>query len=79
MFVSCDDFMGFFDEFEIVVIMVDYDLVFIVVEFGDLYDKIFGGYFKNLFVKDKKGWLFLIIMFYDVEIDLKKVYQIIGV
>lgn len=75
---SRDDLMGFFEELGIAVTTVDHDPVFTVAESGDLHDRIPGGHSKNLFVKDKKGRLFLITTLHDAEIDLKKVHQVLG-
>jgi len=73
-----DDLMAFFQDLGIEVTTVDHEPVFTVAESGDLHDRIPGGHTKNLFVKDKKGRLFLIVALHDAEIDLKKVHQIIG-
>lgn len=73
-----DDLMAFFKELDIEVSTVDHEPVFTVAESGDLHDRIPGGHTKNLFLKDKKGRLFLITTLHDAEIDLKKVHQIIG-
>ncbi|QFT29708.1 Prolyl-tRNA editing protein ProX [Labrenzia sp. THAF82] len=75
---SRDDLMTFFKDLEIEVTTTDHDPVFTVAESGDLHDRIPGGHTKNLFVKDKKGRLFLIVLLHDAEVDLKKVHQIIG-
>jgi Ala-tRNA(Pro) deacylase len=73
-----DELMGFFQNLGISVTTVDHDPVFTVAESGDLHDRIPGGHTKNLFVKDKKGRLFLITTLHDADIDLKKVHQVIG-
>ncbi|CTQ46136.1 prolyl-tRNA synthetase associated domain-containing protein [Roseibium aggregatum] len=73
-----DDLLAYFEELGIPVTTVDHEPVFTVAESGDLHDRIPGGHTKNLFVKDKKGRLFLIVALHDAEIDLKKVHQIIG-
>ncbi|QDG75239.1 prolyl-tRNA synthetase associated domain-containing protein [Labrenzia sp. PHM005] len=75
---SRDELMSFFQELGINVTTVDHDPVFTVAESGDLHDRIPGGHTKNLFVKDKKGRLFLITTLHDADIDLKKVHQILG-
>ncbi|MEP3045577.1 MAG: YbaK/EbsC family protein [Roseibium sp.] len=72
------DLMTFLKELDIEVSTVDHEPVFTVSESGVLHDQIPGGHTKNLFVKDKKGRLFLITTLHDAEIDLKKVHQIIG-
>ncbi len=73
-----DDLMAFFAELDIPVSTVDHAPVFTVAESGDLHEKIPGGHTKNLFVKDKKGRLFLIVALHDAVIDLKKLHQVIG-
>ena len=75
---SRDDLMAFFRELDIPVSTVDHEPVFTVAESGDLHERIPGGHTKNLFLKDKKGRLFLVVALHDAEIDLKKVHQIIG-
>ncbi|WP_428643266.1 prolyl-tRNA synthetase associated domain-containing protein [Roseibium sp.] len=75
---SRDDLMAFFRDLDIEVSTVDHQPVFTVAESGDLHDRIPGGHTKNLFVKDKKGRLFLIVALHDADIDLKKVHQIVG-
>ncbi len=75
---SRDDLMAFLGDLDISVTTLDHQPVFTVSESGDLHDRIPGGHTKNLFVKDKKGRLFLIVALHDAEIDLKKVHQIIG-
>ena len=37
-----------------------------------------GGHTKNLFVKDKKGRLFLLVLGEETSVDLKKVHETIG-
>lgn len=72
------ELMAFLKDLNIEVTTVDHAPVFTVAESGDLHETIPGGHTKNLFVKDKKGRLFLIVALHDAEIDLKKVHQIIG-
>jgi len=75
---SRDDLMDFFDSLGIRVSTVDHQPVFTVAESGDLHDRIEGGHTKNLFLKDKKGRLFLVVALHDATIDLKKIHQLIG-
>ena len=75
---SRDDLMEFFDSLGIKVSTVDHEPVFTVAESGDLHDRIAGGHTKNLFLKDKKGRLFLVVALHDATIDLKKIHQLIG-
>ncbi|MCX2725067.1 prolyl-tRNA synthetase associated domain-containing protein [Roseibium salinum] len=75
---SRDDLMAFFKDLDIETTTFDHEPVFTVAQSGDLHERIPGGHTKNLFVKDKKGRLFLIVALHDAEIDLKKVHQVIG-
>ncbi|MBD1546893.1 prolyl-tRNA synthetase associated domain-containing protein [Roseibium aggregatum] len=75
---SRDDLMEFFDSLGIKVTTVDHEPVFTVAESGDLHELIEGGHTKNLFLKDKKGRLFLVVALHDATIDLKKIHQLIG-
>ncbi len=70
--------MDFLAGLGIEVSTVDHQPVFTVAESGDLHERIPGGHTKNLFLKDKKGRLFLVVALHDAEIDLKKVHQVIG-
>lgn len=72
------DLMAFFDSLGIKVSTTDHQPVFTVAESGDLHDRIPGGHTKNLFLKDKKGRLFLVTALHDATIDLKKIHQVIG-
>ncbi|GGB38771.1 DNA-binding protein [Roseibium aquae] len=73
-----DDLMAFLDGLGIRTTTVDHAPVFTVAESGDLHERISGGHTKNLFLKDKKGRLFLVVALHDATIDLKKIHQVIG-
>ncbi|GAB4519740.1 MAG: prolyl-tRNA synthetase associated domain-containing protein [Roseibium sp.] len=73
-----DDLMAFLKELGIEVATTDHEPVFTVAESGDLHERIPGGHTKNLFLKDKKGRLFLVVALHDADIDLKKIHQVIG-
>ncbi|PVB61250.1 prolyl-tRNA synthetase associated domain-containing protein [Labrenzia sp. 011] len=75
---SRDDLMAFLKTLDIDVTTVDHEPVFTVAESGGLHERIPGGHTKNLFVKDKKGRLFLVVALHDAQIDLKKIHQTIG-
>lgn len=57
---------------------VDHPPVFTVEDSGELYAAIPGGHTKNLFLKDAKGQLFLIVAHHATRIDLKKLPTVIG-
>ncbi len=56
----------------------EHEAVFTVAESSDLHERIPGGHSKNLFLKDKKGKLFLVVALQDTVIDLKSIHQVIG-
>lgn len=57
---------------------VDHPPVHTVEESGELYDRIPGGHTKNLFLKDAKGALFLVVAHPATRVDLKRLPPIIG-
>jgi Ala-tRNA(Pro) deacylase len=57
---------------------VDHPPVFSVEESGELYENIPGGHTKNLFLKDAKGALFLIVAHHRTRVDLKRLPPVIG-
>ena len=52
--------------------------LFTVEESKELRGEIPGGHTKNLFLKDKKGRLFLVVALEHTEIELKRLHTIIG-
>jgi Ala-tRNA(Pro) deacylase len=57
---------------------VDHPPLFTVEDSQALRGEILGGHTKNLFVKDKKGRLFLLVLGEETVIDLKRVHEKIG-
>lgn len=57
---------------------VEHPPVFTVEDSGELYETIPGGHTKNLFLKDAKGQLFLIVAHHGTRVDLKKLPPVIG-
>lgn len=57
---------------------VEHAPVFTVEDSGELYATIPGGHTKNLFLKDTKGQLFLIVAHHGTRVDLKKLPPVIG-
>ena len=57
---------------------VEHEAVFTVAESRALRGRIVGAHSKNLFVKDKKGRLFLITALEDARLDLKRLHEAIG-
>lgn len=56
----------------------DHEAVFTVEESVGLRGTIPGAHSKNLFLKDKKGRLFLVSAREDARIDLKRLHEVIG-
>lgn len=57
---------------------IDHEAVFTVAESAALRGQIEGAHTKNLFVKDKKGRLFLLTAREDAQIDLKGLHRLLG-
>ncbi|WP_417687633.1 prolyl-tRNA synthetase associated domain-containing protein [Roseibium sp.] len=78
MAATRDELMTFLAGHDIEVSTIDHRPVFTVAESGELHDQIPGGHTKNLFLKDKKGRLFLVVALHDAKIDLKQIHHLIG-
>jgi Ala-tRNA(Pro) deacylase len=57
---------------------VEHDAVFTVAESDRLHRDIAGGHTKNLFLKDAKGRLWLIVAESHTEVDLKAIHRPLG-
>lgn len=57
---------------------IEHPPLFTVEDSQKLRGEIPGGHSKNLFVKDKKGRLFLLVLGEDAIVDLKRVHEKIG-
>jgi Ala-tRNA(Pro) deacylase len=57
---------------------IEHPAVFTVAESQSLRARIEGGKSKNLFLKDKKGRLFLFVAEDEAEIDLKRLHETLG-
>jgi Ala-tRNA(Pro) deacylase len=57
---------------------IEHEAVFTVAESKLLKRDIAGGHAKNLFLKDKKDNLFLVVAEHDAAIDLKTIHEKIG-
>jgi Ala-tRNA(Pro) deacylase len=57
---------------------VDHPPLFTVEDSRTLRGEILGGHTKNLFVKDKKGRFFLLVLGEETVVDLKRVHEKIG-
>lgn len=56
----------------------EHEAVFTVAESQHVKEAIPGGHTKNLFLKDKKGRLFLVVALGSAVIDLKRLHEVIG-
>jgi Ala-tRNA(Pro) deacylase len=72
------ELMSFFDNLGISTVTVDHQPVFTVEEAQKVHGDIPGGHCKNLFCKDEKGVLWLIVALEDARIDLKAAKDKIG-
>ena len=78
MSASPEDLFARLDELEIRHVTHRHRPVFTVDESRDLKAAIPGGHTKNLFLKDKKGAIFLICAIADTAIDLNATSKILG-
>lgn len=72
------DLFARFDALAIAHSTVEHPPLFTVEDSQTLRGTIAGAHVKNLFVKDKKGRLFLLVAEEEAMIDLKKVHELIG-
>jgi Ala-tRNA(Pro) deacylase len=72
------DLIAFLDGLGIASETVDHPALHTVEDSQALRGEIPGGHTKNLFVKDKKSRLFLLVLGEDSSIDLKRVHEKIG-
>ena len=78
MAATPDDLFSYLAELGIKTDTIHHPPVFTVEESKRLRGEIPGAHVKNLFLKDKKGGLFLISALEDTKIDLKSIHEIIG-
>ncbi|WP_417771477.1 prolyl-tRNA synthetase associated domain-containing protein [Stappia sp.] len=72
------DLLAFLDSLGIETTTHDHEAVFTVSESTEIHHRMPGGHTKNLFLKDKKGRIFLVVALQDAEIDLKSLHRRIG-
>jgi Ala-tRNA(Pro) deacylase len=77
---SPDDLFAYLDSLGIVHRTVWHDAVFTVEEAQTQRDRdhLIGGFTKNLFLRDKKGSLFLVVAPEDAAIELKSLHRLLG-
>ncbi|HEX9167304.1 MAG TPA: prolyl-tRNA synthetase associated domain-containing protein [Roseiarcus sp.] len=75
---SPEDLLAFLAALAIENHTVEHPPLFTVEDSRTLRGEIPGGHTKNLFVKDKKGRLFLLVLGEETVVDLKRVHERIG-
>ncbi|ANK82684.1 MAG: DNA-binding protein [Rhizobiales bacterium NRL2] len=78
MTATRESLMARLDELGIETRTVDHPPVFTVEEAKDLRGDLLGGHTKNLFLKDKKGALWLVVCLEDRRVDLKALRKRLG-
>ena len=73
-----DDLFAFLDRLGVTHATVTHPPLFTVEELQALRGKIPGGHSKNLFLRDKKGALFLVSALEDAAIELKSLHRTLG-
>jgi len=78
--VSRDDLFVRFESLGIETTTVDHPAVFTVDESLAVHkhELLPGGHTKNLFLKDKKGSIYLVVALNDAELDLKSLHRMLG-
>lgn len=72
------DLFAYLDRHGIAVATMEHPALFTVEDSKALRGSIDGAHTKNLFLKDRKGGLFLVVAEEDAAIDLKRIHTLIG-
>jgi len=75
---SPEDLIAYLDSLGVATTTVEHPPLHTVEESQALRGEIPGGHVKNLFVKDKKSRLFLLVLGEETPVDLKRVHEKIG-
>ncbi|WP_332682507.1 prolyl-tRNA synthetase associated domain-containing protein [Bosea sp. (in: a-proteobacteria)] len=76
--LSPQDLAAALDQLGIATSRIDHEAVFTVAESKELRGAVAGHHTKNLFLKDKKGRLFLVSALESTRIDLKRLHETLG-
>ena len=76
--VSPDELFAYLDSLGVAHRTVSHPPVFTVEEARALRGQVAGGHTKNLFLRDKKGALFLVVALEDAAIELKSLHRLLG-
>jgi Ala-tRNA(Pro) deacylase len=72
------DLLARLDAMGVVTTTHHHPAVFTVAESGAIKESLPGAHSKNLFLKDRKGRLFLVVAQHSTRIDLKRLHETIG-
>lgn len=75
---TSDELIAYLDSLGIATTTVEHPPLHTVEDSQALRGDIAGGHVKNLFVKDKKSRLFLLVLGEETRVDLKRVHEKIG-
>jgi Ala-tRNA(Pro) deacylase len=78
MAATPEDLIAYLDRLGIATRTLEHPPLHTVEQSQALRGNIPGGHTKNLFVKDKKGRLFLLVLGEETSVDLKRVHEKIG-
>lgn len=78
MSATPDDLFAMLDRLGIAHPTIIHPAVFTVEESQSLRGQIPGGHTKNLFLRDKKGALYLVVASEDAEIELRALHRLLG-
>lgn len=75
---SPDDLLAYLDGLGIATRTHEHEAVFTVAQSSSIKEALPGAHSKNLFLKDRKGRLFLVVAQQDTAIDLKRLHETLG-
>jgi Ala-tRNA(Pro) deacylase len=78
MAATSDELLAFLESLDVAASTVEHPPLHTVEESQALRGNIPGAHVKNLFVKDKKSRLFLLVLCEETPVDLKRVHERIG-
>jgi Ala-tRNA(Pro) deacylase len=73
-----DELLAFLDELGISTTTVEHLPVFTVEEAKRVRGPLEGGHCKSLFLRNKKGAMWLVVLFEDTAVDLRRLGEVIG-
>ena len=76
--ISSEDLLAYLGSLGIATVTIEHPPLFTVEDSKTLRGDIPGGHTKNLFVKDKKSRIFLLVLGEETLVDLKRVHEKIG-